>query len=125
MKIDYEIFSVVILSILLIQEGRLPVSDERISTILVNCLEESACLGKVWLGKLTMPHMALMGFLGCKTSTQLISQSVVLKHYKTIGFIALDKTNIQINIYLFLHKDMYCVLIKSALYWLFPWVPTT
>ena len=37
---DYEIFSMVILSILLIQEGQLSVSDERVCTILVNRLED-------------------------------------------------------------------------------------
>ena len=37
---DYEIFSVVILSLLLIQEGQLSVSGERMCTILVNQLED-------------------------------------------------------------------------------------
>ena len=40
MEIDHEIFSKVILSLLLIQEGRLSVSGERMCTILVNCLED-------------------------------------------------------------------------------------
>ena len=35
-----EIFSMVNLSLLLIQEGQLSVSGERICTILVNCLED-------------------------------------------------------------------------------------
>ena len=39
-EIDHEIFSSVILSLPLIQEGQLSVSDERICTILVNCLED-------------------------------------------------------------------------------------
>ena len=38
--IDYEIFSKVILSLPLIQEGQLSVSDERMCTILVNRLED-------------------------------------------------------------------------------------
>ena len=38
-EIDHEIFSTVILSLPLIQEGQLSVSGERICTILVNCLE--------------------------------------------------------------------------------------
>ena len=38
--IDREIFSTVILSLLLIQEGQLSVSGERMCTILVNCLED-------------------------------------------------------------------------------------
>ena len=39
-KIDDEIFSMVILSLSLIQEGQLSVSGERMCTILVNCLED-------------------------------------------------------------------------------------
>ena len=39
-EIDHEIFSTVILSLPLIQEGQLPVSGERICTILVNRLED-------------------------------------------------------------------------------------
>ena len=40
MEIDHEIFSTVILSLLLIQEGQLSVSGERICIILVNRLED-------------------------------------------------------------------------------------
>ena len=40
MEIDYEIFSMVILSLLLIQEGQLSVSGKRMFTILVNRLED-------------------------------------------------------------------------------------
>ena len=36
-----------------VQEGQLSVSGERMSTILVNRLEDSACPVNVWLGKLT------------------------------------------------------------------------
>ena len=39
-EIDHEIFSVVILSLPLIQEGQLSVSGERMCRILVNCLED-------------------------------------------------------------------------------------
>ena len=39
-EIDREIFSTVILSLPLIQEGQLPVSGERMCTILVNRLED-------------------------------------------------------------------------------------
>ena len=39
-EIDHEIFSAVILSILLIQEGQLSVSGKRMCTILVNRLED-------------------------------------------------------------------------------------
>ena len=40
MEIDHEIFSMVILSLLLIQEGQLSVSGEKMCTILVNRLED-------------------------------------------------------------------------------------
>ena len=40
MEIDREIFSMVILSLLLIQEGQLSVSGKRMCTILVNRLED-------------------------------------------------------------------------------------
>ena len=40
MEIDHEIFSMVILSLQLIQEGQLSVSGERMNTILVNRLED-------------------------------------------------------------------------------------
>ena len=40
LEIDHEIFSMVILSLPLIQEGQLLVSGERMCTILVNCLED-------------------------------------------------------------------------------------
>ena len=39
-EIDHEIFSTVILSLLLIQEGQLSVSGKRMCTIMVNCLED-------------------------------------------------------------------------------------
>ena len=39
-EIDHEIFSTVILSLPLIQEGQLSVSGKRMCTILVNCLED-------------------------------------------------------------------------------------
>ena len=39
-EIDHEIFSTVILSVPLIQEGQLSVSGERMCTILVNRLED-------------------------------------------------------------------------------------
>ena len=40
MEIDHEIFSTVILSLPLIQEGQLSVSGERMYTLLVNRLED-------------------------------------------------------------------------------------
>ena len=39
-EIDHEIFSMVILSLLLIQEGQMSVSGERMCTILINHLED-------------------------------------------------------------------------------------
>ena len=39
-EIDHEVFSMVFLSLPLIQEGQLSVSGERMCTILVNCLED-------------------------------------------------------------------------------------
>ena len=72
MKYDHEIFSTVILSLPLIQEGQLSVSGEKMCTILVNCLEDWACPGKVWLSKLTALDMIPLGWLGHKTSSQTI-----------------------------------------------------
>ena len=69
-EIDREIFSTVILSLPLIQEGQLLVSGERMCTILVNRLEDSACPVNMWLGKLTVLDMTPLGWLGRKTSTQ-------------------------------------------------------
>ena len=69
-EIDHEIFSTVILSLPLIQEGQLSVSGEKMCTILVNHFEDYACLVNVWLGKLTMLDMTPLGWLGHKTSTQ-------------------------------------------------------
>ena len=69
-EIDHEIFSTVILSLPLIQEGQLSVSGERMCTILVNRLEDKACPVNVWLGKLTALEMTPLGWLGRKTSTQ-------------------------------------------------------
>ena len=69
-EIDHEIFSTVILSLPLIQEGQLSVSGERLCTILVNRLEDQACPVNVWLGKLTALDMTPLGCLGRKTSTQ-------------------------------------------------------
>ena len=74
-EMDHEIFSTVILSLLLIQEGQLSVSGERMCTILVNCLEDQACPVNMWLGKLTALDMTPLGWLGRKTSTQIMSDS--------------------------------------------------
>ena len=40
MEIDHEIFSIVILSLPLVQEEQLSVSGEKMRMILVNCLED-------------------------------------------------------------------------------------
>ena len=60
-EIDHEIFSTVILSLPLIQEGQLSVSGERMCTILVNRLEDKACPVNVWLDKLTALDMTPLG----------------------------------------------------------------
>ena len=60
-EIDHEIFSTVILSLPLIQEGQLSVSGESMCTILVNRLEDKACPVNVWLGKLTSLDMTPLG----------------------------------------------------------------
>ena len=59
-EIDHEIFSTVILSLPLIQEGQLSVSGERMCTILVNRLEHQVCPVNVWSGKLTALDMTLL-----------------------------------------------------------------
>ena len=74
-EIDHEIFSTLILSLPLTQEGQLSVSGQRMCTILVNRLEDYACPVNVWLGKLTALDMTPLGWLGRKTSTQTISPS--------------------------------------------------
>ena len=68
-EIDHKIFSTVILSLPLIQEGQLSVSGERMCTILVNRLEDQACPVNVWLGKLTALDMTPLGWLGRKINT--------------------------------------------------------
>ena len=73
MEIDHEILSRVILSLLLIQEGQLSVSGERMCTILISCLDDKASTIKLWLGKLTVLDMTPLGWLGRKTSKQSIS----------------------------------------------------
>ena len=63
-EIDHELFSTVILSLPLIQEGQLSNSGKRMCIILVNRSEDLACLVNVWLGKLTALDMTSMGWLG-------------------------------------------------------------
>ena len=79
-EIDHEIFSTVILSLLLIQEGQLSVSGKRMCTIQVNRLEDQACPLKVWLGKLTALDMTLLDWLGRKTSKQT-NKPLVIDYY--------------------------------------------
>ena len=73
-EIDHEIFSTVIPSLPLIQEGQLSVSGKRMCTILVNRLEDEACPVNVWLGKLTALDMTPLGWLDRKTLTQTNKQ---------------------------------------------------
>ena len=67
-EIEHEIFSAVVLSLPLIQEGQLSVSDERMCTLLVNRLEDKACPVKVWSGKLTALDITPLGCLDRKIS---------------------------------------------------------
>ena len=60
-EIDHEIFSTVILSLPLIQEGQLSASSERMCTILFNRLEDLACPVKAWSCKLTALDMSPLG----------------------------------------------------------------
>ena len=60
-QIDHEIISTVILSLPLILEGHLSVSDERMCTILFKRLEDKACPVNVWLGKLTALDITPLG----------------------------------------------------------------
>ena len=61
-KIDHEIFSTVILSLLLIQEGQLSVSGERMYTkYSLTALRSKPVQKKIWLGKLTVFNITLMG----------------------------------------------------------------
>ena len=55
-EIGTKIISMVILPRLLIQEGQLLVSGERMCTIPVNCLEDIAYPGKLLVGQLTTWH---------------------------------------------------------------------
>ena len=63
-KFDHEIFSMVILSLLLIQEGQLSVSGERMCTILVNLLEDLACLVKSVVRKTDLARHDSTGLTG-------------------------------------------------------------
>ena len=69
-EIDHEIFSMVIFSLLLIEERQLSISGKIMCTILVNHLEAWACPVKVWLGKLTTLDMTAIVWLGCQTSAK-------------------------------------------------------
>ena len=74
-EMDHEIYSKVIPSLPLIQEGQLPVSGERMCRILVYRLEDLSCPVKVWLAKLTALEMTQLGWLGGKISTQTNKQN--------------------------------------------------
>ena len=60
----HEIFSTVILSLPLIQEGQLSVAGERLYIIRFTRLEDWACPVKVWLSKLTALDLTPLGWLG-------------------------------------------------------------
>ena len=106
-EIDHEIFSMVILSLLLIQEGQLSVSGERMRTILVNRLEDKACPANVWLGKLTALDMAPLGWLGRKTSTQTIKH-----HHLDLTTVMLIETS---NTKASICQGLFCSLKESVI----------
>ena len=83
-EIDHEIFSSVILSLPLIQEGQLSVSGERMCTIRVNRLEDQTCPVNVRPGKLTALDMTPLGWLGRKTSTQTYTGSTLFATYAAV-----------------------------------------
>ena len=93
-EIDHEIFSTVILSLPLIQEGQLSVSGERMCTILLNRLEDLACPVNVWFGKLTALDMTPLGWLGRKTSTQTNNYFEFITLNKCFMLRYITKTNI-------------------------------
>ena len=108
-RFDHEIFSIVILSLLLIQEGQLSVSGKRIWTILDNHLEELACPVQVMLGELIALDMTLLGRLGHKTSTQIMFQSKQNKwSQRTNGPVAYLK--------LFVLSKMMVITLKTEIY---------
>ena len=61
MDIDREIFSMDILSLPLFKKGICQFLEKESAQVLINCLDDSACPGKVWLGKLTILDMSLVG----------------------------------------------------------------
>ena len=100
-EIDHEIFSMVILSLPLIQEGQLSVSGERMCTILVNRLEDQACPVNVWLGKLTALDMTPLGWLGRKTSTQT---------NKSNGMVCYESSHLDLHC---LHKYLFLLYLSD------------
>ena len=87
-EIGHEIFSTVILSLPLIQEGQLSVSGERMCTILVNRLEDYACPVNEWLGKLTPLDMIPLGWLGCNPQHKHTLSMSFTKRKLTLSILA-------------------------------------
>ena len=114
---DHEIFSTVILSLPLIQEGQLSVSGERMCTILVNRLEDSACPVNVWLGKLTALDMTPLGWLGRKTSTQTNKPKYLNKENRNV---VLCTTYYYIPSILSVHEDKK-IIIVGVIVFEWPW----
>ena len=81
----------VILSLPLIQEGQLPVSGERMCTILVNHLDDRACPVKVLLSKLTALYMNHFGRKNLNTNKisniQIFNTFEVKLKYSTIAIL--------------------------------------
>ena len=85
-EIDHRMFSTVILSLLLIQEGHLSVSGERMCTILVNRLEDLACPVNVWLGKLSTLDMTPRGWLAIKPQHKQTNLTLCLSVFCSFVF---------------------------------------
>ena len=88
MEIDCEIFLGSCSPFRWFKKGSCQFLAKRMCTILVNYLEDKACLVKVWLGKLTTLNMTPLGWLGHNLSQQTQMQKGV--------------------IFLFLHKSVCC-----------------
>ena len=119
-EIGHEIFSMVILSLPLIQEMQLSVSGERMCTILVNRSEDKACPVNVWLGKLTALDMTPLGWLGHKTSTQTNKYS---KCIRGLLYQASHKTSFQCLLctvlrcgYMLRKKSGSCLLVEVSIF---------
>ena len=105
MEINHEIFASVILSLLLIQEGQLSVSDERMCTILVNHLEDKVCAVRVLRQTDRARHdpIGLTGPLNLNTKKLTFSIDTV-SYLHIMLFVAPDRS---LNFRLFVHLSTF------------------